>query len=70
MNLRVTFDPLADAAYIYLRDPEPGFIHHTIIVDEVPINLDLDRQGRLVGIEILSARATLRPEFIDAAERL
>jgi uncharacterized protein YuzE len=52
----MTYDPEADAAYIYLgrgtiyRQEEPGpFIH------------DVDVEGRIIGIEILSASKVLAP---------
>lgn len=53
--MTTTYDPEADAAYVRLaptgtriestREVEPGLI------------LDLDREGRLVGIEVLNVRA-------------
>lgn len=70
MQLRVTFDREADGAYIYLRDIEPGGVAETVVCDDVPVNLDLDTQGQLVGIEILSASRVLPMEVIRAAERL
>ena len=70
MQLRVTFDRAADAAYIYLRELEPRGVDQTIPCDDVPVYLDLNKQGRLVGIEILGATAILPEEVIRDAERL
>lgn len=66
---RVTYDPVADAAYIYLTDKiSPGGVTRTVPVDPIAIggmvNLDLDAEGVIVGIEVLGARAKLDPELL------
>ena len=69
----VTYDPKADAVYIYLgrgeidRQKEAG-----------PFILDVDAEGRVIGIEVLSASKLLAPgdwqkarlpgKRVDAAE--
>jgi uncharacterized protein YuzE len=72
--MRVRYDPEADAAYIYLREIEPGGVDDTYMADpEVAtdmINLDFDRDGRLIGIEVLSASRQLPPELIARRSRL
>ena len=69
--MRVTYDPEVDAAYIYLREIEPGGSAYTYIAEpEIRtdmINLDFDRDGRLIGIEVLSASRHLPVELIDQA---
>jgi uncharacterized protein YuzE len=52
-----TYDPESDAAYIYLGDSE------ILESEEVSpgIVLDFDAEGRVVGIEVLSASRTLAP---------
>ncbi|HET9118184.1 MAG TPA: DUF2283 domain-containing protein [Pseudonocardiaceae bacterium] len=70
MQLRVTFDRDADAAYIYLREIGSGGVAETIVCDDVPVNLDLDKQGHLIGIEILGATGMLPVDVIQAAEQL
>ncbi len=69
MELRVTFDPSADAAYIYLRNPKPGSVDETVMCEELFVNLDLDIFGKLVGIELLNASKLLPREILDAAVR-
>jgi uncharacterized protein YuzE len=57
----VAYDKDADAAYIHLRPIAPGDAVSTISV-HVPhgsISLDIDREGRVIGIEILQASAVL-----------
>jgi uncharacterized protein YuzE len=61
----ITYDPDADAAYITLSsaaisdsaEVAPGMV------------LDYDEQGRVVGIEVLSARTRLAPGAWSRARR-
>ena len=52
-----TYDPSADAAYVYLGRGEVGS------TEEVApgIVFDYDAEGRIIGIEILSASKALAP---------
>jgi uncharacterized protein YuzE len=73
--IKVTYDGEADAAYIYLADPGgPAKVAHTYPCDprEVGgmINLDLDEDGRLIGIEVLAAHSKLPRHVLEAAERI
>jgi len=60
----MTYDPDADAVYIYVgkeeidRQEEAG-----------PFIYDVDAQGRVIGIEILSATKTLAPGDWQNARR-
>ncbi|MEV7599026.1 DUF2283 domain-containing protein [Kitasatospora sp. NPDC089797] len=74
-DLKVTYDPTADAAYVHFTDPQAHTLSaHTYPCDPVAvdgmINLDFDEQGRLIGIEILDARAKLPAHLLDSAEHL
>lgn len=71
--MRVTYDATVDAAYIYLAADIPaGGVARTVPVDpseiDGMINLDLDAEGRLVGIEILDASRVLNPQLLASAE--
>ena len=60
----MTYDSDADAAYVYLRPStvvEPSVA--TTVTANADINLDFDREGRLVGVEILGA-SNLHPELL------
>jgi uncharacterized protein YuzE len=58
----VTFDPEAQAGYIYLTGSiAPGEAVKTLAVNP-DINLDFDAQGHLIGIELLSP-ALLHPKL-------
>ena len=72
--MRVTYDRSIDAAYIYLREIEPGGVRESVDIDAPDgvaagsVVLDFDRDGRLVGIEVLNAERALPEHFLDAAE--
>lgn len=74
-RVRVTFDPEANAAYVYFVDIiEPGEAVVQVVVDDDRVRggeviLDLDNDGRLLGVEILGAGDLLRPETVNHAEK-
>jgi uncharacterized protein YuzE len=65
--MRITYDPEADYAYIYLVDDiRPGEATSGSTVVDGPhgvINVDFDSEGRLLGIEVQNPRKALRPEY-------
>jgi uncharacterized protein YuzE len=71
--MRITYDPGADAAYIYLTEEAlmPGR-------DSVPVDppegmqafVVLDwKNGKIVGLEVLDAAAPMHPDLLAAALR-
>ena len=59
----VTYDPVANAAYIRFSGEnilESEEVSHGIV-------LDYDHHGRIVGLEVMDARANLPPSILDAA---
>jgi uncharacterized protein YuzE len=70
VQLRVTFDRRANAAYIYLTEIETGGVAKTVHVENAPgfINLDFNARGRLPGIEVLDASRRLPYELLERAE--
>lgn len=67
--MRLTYDPEADAAYIYLADEiAPGGVARTYTCDPSEVggmvNLDFDAAGRLIGIEVMDASRILPPEAL------
>ncbi len=72
MEVRVTYDGLADAAYVYLVAIGPGEVATTVAGegDAASVNLDFDRDGRLLGIEVLGASRWLPGDVIEQAERI
>jgi len=55
--MKIQYDREADALYIQLRRAKP---HHNVEVPEARgISIDVDREGRIVGIEVLDASKLL-----------
>src|SRR3954471_4024469 len=70
VNVSVTYDASADAAYIYLVPIEAGAVATTVPGEDEAgsVNLDFHRDGRLLGIEVLAASRWLPREMIEEAE--
>jgi len=66
MTIKITFDKEADAAYIYFKDISPGEVAKTISLNE-SINIDLDSEGKTLGIEILEANKNLPSNVLNSA---
>jgi uncharacterized protein YuzE len=69
--MRVTYDATIDAAYIYLVDnPLPGSAVTTLslVPSEIngEVNIDLDFEGRIIGIEVIDASRLLPRGFMQA----
>jgi uncharacterized protein YuzE len=71
--MRVTYDPEADAAYIYFTDEQlmPG--RDSVPVDppegmQAMVVLDW-KDGKIVGLEVLDAAALLHPDLLRQAVR-
>ena len=72
--MKITYDKQADAAYVMIADciddGEAAIQLHSI---ETPggkgeATLDFDRNGKLLGMEILGAEEVLQPEVLARAE--
>ncbi len=62
--MKIEYDKEADAAYIYLVESiGKGEAVKTIELNQ-NIILDFDKQGKLLGIEVLDASKTLNKESI------
>lgn len=72
--MRITYDQEANAAYIYLEDSiPPGAAVSTHVCDagiEGGIHLDFDKDGRLLGIEVLNASRVLPGTALARLERI
>ena len=74
--MRIRYDPSANAAYLPVgREPRAGESVEQVhgIADPKgfgEIILDFDADGHLIGVEILGARALLRPETLADADIL
>lgn len=67
--MRVTFDRHADAGYVYFTAIRPGEAKHQYVCDADYINgdviLDFSEDGRLLGVELLSATRLLPPDLLE-----
>jgi uncharacterized protein YuzE len=61
---RSTYDDQADALYLYLQDEAE--VARSVVVDDARV-VDLDAEGRAVGIEVLGASAGVH--LVDLAGR-
>ncbi|WP_342668602.1 DUF2283 domain-containing protein [Streptomyces niveus] len=69
--MRVEYDAVANMAYIYLVDSiAPGEAVRQVPAEDDTAILDYDSHGRLLGIELFSARRRLHPELLASAERI
>ena len=64
--MKITFDKEADAAYLYFKEISEGEVEKTISLNE-SINIDLDKEGRTLGIEILDASKNLPLNALKSA---
>ena len=64
--MKITLDKEADAAYIYFKEISNGEVEKTISLNE-SINIDLDSEGKTLGIEILNASKNLTQSAMESA---
>ncbi|MBI2045679.1 DUF2283 domain-containing protein [Candidatus Pacearchaeota archaeon] len=64
--MKITYDKEADAAYIYFKEIGIGEVKKTISLNE-SINIDLDSNGKAIGIEVLEASRNLPRSTIKSA---
>jgi uncharacterized protein YuzE len=68
--MRIKYDPTADAAYVYLVDRiQPGEAKSQLVALDGDVVVDLDADGRLLGIEVLHAKRRLRPETLRTGKK-
>lgn len=71
-TVRVTYDEQDDVAYLYVVDriADSEVASQVALAPphgEAEVFADFDRDGFLLGIEVIGARRTLRPEVLDAS---
>lgn len=72
--VRLTYDPVADAAYLYFVEAiEPGGVAQTrssmLDLDRAFIAFDFDADGKVLGLEILGASRVLSAATLQSAEQ-
>ena len=71
--MKITYDKSVNAAYIYLSDNIlTGQVNKTYSCDPMEvngmINLDFDKSGKLIGIEVMDAARKIPDELLSKAE--
>ena len=66
MEMKIEYDKNADVAYIYFKEISEGEVVQTISLND-SVNIDLDKDGRTLGIEILDASKNLPLNAINSA---
>ncbi len=62
--MKIEYDKEVDAAYIYLNDKIAAKeVKKTIQINE-RVNFDLDKNNKLIGIEILDAKEIISKEVL------
>jgi len=69
MEMKITYDKGADAAYIYFKEISAGEVKDTISLND-SVNIDLDKEGKTIGIEILDASKNLPLNSLKSAESM
>lgn len=68
--MKITYDKEADAAYVYLKYPmEDGEAKKTVEISD-NIIFDYDKDGKLIGVEILAASKVLNKKTLLEAEQI
>ena len=66
--MKFEYDKEVDAAYIYLESPiKEGAVKKTIELND-NIILDFDKEGKLIGVEVLDASKVLNKKVILEAQ--
>ena len=65
--MKIEYDKEADAAYVYFKEIAEGEVTQTISLNDC-VNVDLDKDGRTLGIEILDASRNLPRSAISSAQ--
>jgi uncharacterized protein YuzE len=70
--VQITHDDGADAAYVTLGPIGEGAAVEQVVLERPGgrLVLDFDRQGRVLGLEIIGASALAAPELLGGAVRL
>jgi uncharacterized protein YuzE len=67
--MKIEYDPNSNAAYISLKTILPGEVFETKQLNEF-VYLDIDSQGKTIGIEILNAEKNLPGPILKESNSL
>lgn len=63
--IKVDYDKEVNVAYIYLNSISEGEVDKTISLND-SINIDLDSDGKILGIEVLNAEENLSQNVLKS----
>jgi uncharacterized protein YuzE len=66
MEMKIEYDKDVDVAYIYFKEITEDEVVQTISLND-SVNIDLDKDGKTLGIEILEASKNLPANAINSA---
>jgi uncharacterized protein YuzE len=68
--VRIEHDPVTNQAYLHLVEIGPGqaVTQVPVFEKEIHLVLDLDAEGRLIGIDLLNAAASLPRELLNKVD--
>ena len=66
--MKITYDPYANAVYIYLTTEKHELYTHVIEEEEIMVDVSTDRHRTVVGVEILDASSRLDIEELKTIE--
>lgn len=66
--MKVTHDKEADIVNVYFKEIEAGEISYSVPVANDHIILDFDKNGKLLGFEVLAPSKYLPQEFVEEVE--
>jgi len=64
--MKITLDKEADAVYIYFKNISKREVANTVLIND-NTNIDLNKNGKTLGIEILNANKNLPAEMLNSA---
>ena len=68
--MKIEYDKDVDAAYIYIEHPiRKGQVKNTIEINE-DISVDFDKEGNLLGVEILDASEHLKETTLHTVQKV
>ena len=60
MNIKIILDEENNIAYIYFDEDKKDKIFDTVQLDKYDMNVDVTKDGTVVGIELLNAKEQLK----------
>ena len=66
--MKRTYDKEANAVYIYIDQSENKEVDSTD--GEWPFNVDLDKDGNVIGIEVMDANTIFTSQYLESMEQL